>query len=354
MNIRMLTVSALVVTAGIASVAQAVDGDLVFTDEISGGAYVLPLSGSGASLLFNVPSPQRFAGITRDGDTWYFADGPGSGLPGSRILKVTSLFSSPVITTLATGADVGNPIGIKYHAASNNIISVVNPVTPGSFDGLLGVNAVSGGQTRLFQEDNPFTAPSPRYNAGTYLVQDTLRTNRFLVANTNGGSDTPDPTQDDGVASTLHGFTINASLGTTHDFIYDFSSSSTGLANSLFEVRGIAINGNEVYVSDIRRGEIYKLTLNASGLVSGISLIKSGLDEPENMIYNPYTNKIIIDEVGGVDPARARISQINIDGSGYEVLANGFHARGFEIVPAPGTLALLGVSGLVAARRRRA
>lgn len=357
MKTRFLSVTALLLTAGLASVAQAAppsDGDLVFTDEYSDAVYHLPIGGA-PSLLFSTPASSRLAGITRNGSDWFFADGPGSGAPGSRILKATGLFSgAPVVTTLATGTDVENPIGIKYHGASGNIIGVMNPVDPTKFEGLLGVNAGSSAQTRLFQEPNPATTPSPRYNAGAYIVQDANRGgNRFLVTNANGGVDAPDPSEDNLVASTLHGFTIGSDLTTTHDFIYDFSSSSTGLANTLFEVRGIAINGDNVYVSDILRGEIYKLTLSGAGTVSGISLLASGLDQPESLIYNPFTNKLIIDEIGELDPSRSRISQINVDGTGYEILARGYHARGFEIVPTPGTLALLGFGGLMAGRRRR-
>lgn len=354
MNKRFAGLLALATVAGVAPMALAADGDIIFTDDYSHSVYHLPIGG-GPSLLFSQPSNARLAGITRIGSDFYFADGP-LGVTGSRIIKAESLFSgSPVVSTFAINGDIQNPIGLTYHGASNSIIGVMNPPSgPPKFDGLLAINASTTSTTRLFEEPDPFTTPSPRYNAGAYIVQDALRTNRFLVTNTNGGIDRPDPTQDNQVASTLHAFTIGADLTTTQDFVYDFSKQETGLPNTLFEVRGIAINGDEVYVSEYLRGEIYKLQLNPVGGVASIALIASGLDQPENMIYNPFTNKLIIDEVGELDPTRTRISQINPDGSGYEVLANGFHARGFEIVPAPGTLALLGLGGLAAARRRRA
>jgi hypothetical protein len=355
MKNRFLTISTLLLAGGLAASAQAqTNGDLVFTDEYSDSVYHLPVGGGPANLLFNVPGG-RLAGITRNGNDWFFADGPFpvQNPSNSRILKATNLFSgAPIVTTHASSGNIQNPIGIKYHGASNNIIGVMNP-GPGTFEGLLGVNATTGAQTSLFTEPDPVSTPSPRYNAGGYIVQDVNRGNRFLVTNANGGVDAPDPSQDNQVASTLHGFTINAGLGTTHDFIYDFSSSNTGLPNTLFEVRGIAINGNDVFVSDILRGEVYKLTLGMTGTVSSISLLASGLNEPESLIYNPFTNKLIIDEVAGLNPLLSRISQINTDGTGYQVLASGFHARGFEIVPSPGTIALLGLGGLFASRRRR-
>ncbi len=355
MKSRFLTLSTIVLTAGVACTAQAQsNGDLVFSDEFSSSVYHLPIGGS-PNLLFNVPGG-RLAGITRNGNDWFFADGP---FPvqvpsNSRILRATNLFSgAPIVTTLASSGDIQNPIGIRYHSASNNIIGVMNP-SGTSYEGLLGINATTGATTPLFQEPNPATEPSPRYNAGAYIVQDLNRANRFLVTNFNGGIDRPNPAADLGVASTLHAFTITGGLATTHDYIYDFSSSNTGLPQTLFDVRGIAINGNNVYVSDLSRGEIYRLTLDGTGAVSGIALLASGFDNPESLIYNPFTNKLIVDEVGGLDPARARISQINPDGSGYQVLAMGFHARGFEIVPAPGAMFLLGLGGLAATRRRRA
>ncbi|MCC6679243.1 MAG: hypothetical protein IT436_19115 [Phycisphaerales bacterium] len=359
MKNRFLTVSALLLTAGLASVAQAApptDGDLVFSDEFSDAVYHLP-QGMPADLLFAVPD-SRLAGITRIGSDWFISDGPFPVLEpsNSRIIKATALFSgAPVVTTFASSGDIQNPIGITYHSGSNSIVGVMNPGKgPPKFDGLLSINSTGTATTRLFEEPNPNITPSPRYNAGAYIVQDVNRGNRFLVTCSNGGIDTPDPTQDRFVASTLHAFTIGDDLTTTHDYIYDFSSSSTGLAETLFEVRGMTIAGDNVFVSDVLRGEIYKLTLDGTGAVSGISLLLAGLDQPESLIYNPFTNKLIIDEAGELDPTRARISQINLDGTGYEVLANGFHARGFAIVPTPGSLALLGLGGLMAGRRRRA
>ncbi len=355
MKTRNLTLSALLISVGLSSVAQAQNnGDLVFTDEFSDSVYHLPVGGVAANLLFSAPG-SRLAGITRRGNEWYFASGP---FPvqtpsDSSILRVTNLFSgAPTVTAFATSGDIQNPIGIRYHSASDNIIGVMNP-SGTSYEGLLGVNANSGAQTPLFQEPDPVSTPSPRYNAGAYIVQDVNRGNRFLVSNINGGSHVTDPNLDSGVASTLHAFTIGADLSTTHDYIYDLSASNTGLANTLFDVRGLAINGDDVYISDTTRGEVYHLTLNGSGGISGITLLADGFDGPESLIFNPFTNKLIVDETGALDPNRARISQINLDGSGYEVLLEGVHARGFEIVPAPGTLALLGLGGLFAARRRR-
>lgn len=357
MKNRFLTVSALLLTAGLVSVAQAQpsDGDLVFTDEFSDAVYHLPI-GMAPNLLFSV-TDARLAGITRIGTDWFFADGPFpvTDPSNSRIIKATGLFSgAPVVTTFASSGDIQNPIGITYHSGANSIIGVMNPgKAPPKFDGLLSIDSTGTSTTRLFEEPDPAVTSSPRYNAGAYIVQDRNRGNRFLVTNSNGGVDAPDPTQDNFVASTLHAFTIGDDLTTTHDYIYDFSSSATGLPNTLFEVRGMTIAGDNVYVSDVLRGEIYRLTLDGTGAVSGISLLLGGLDQPESLIYNPFTNKLIIDEAGELDPLRARISQINLDGTGYEVLAEGFHARGFEIVPTPGALALLGLGGLAAGRRRR-
>ncbi len=356
MKNRSLTLAALLVSVGLAGTAKAQsDGDLVFTDEFTGSVYHLPVGGS-PNLLFSVPGG-RLAGITRNGGDWYFADGPFpvQNPSNSRILKATSLFSgAPVVTTFASSGDIQNPIGIAYHAASNNIIGVMNPASaPPFFEGLLGINATTTATTRLFSEPDPAGTPSPRYNAGMYIAQDFNRPNRFLVTTANGGVDAPNPADDNQIASALHAFTIDPVLATTNDYIYDFSSSNTGLPHTLFEVRGLAVVGDSVFVSELIRGEIYRLDLDATGAVTGINFIAAGFDVPESIIYNPFTNKLIVDEIGGLDPLRARISQINLDGSGYEVLAMGYHARGFAIVPAPGSIALLGLGALFAARRRR-
>lgn len=359
MKNRFLTAASLGLIAGLASVAQAAppsDGDLVFTDEFSDAVYHLPI-GMPADLLFSVPS-SRLAGITRIGSDWFISDGPFpvTDPSNSRIIKATGLFSgAPVVSTFASSGDIQNPIGLTYHSGANSLVGVMNPGKgPPKFDGLLAIDSTGTATTRLFEEPDPGSTASPRYNAGAYIVQDVNRGNRFLVTNSNGGVDAPDPSEDNFVASTLHAFTIGDDLTTTHDYIYDFSASSTGLADTLFEVRGLTIAGDNVFVSDVLRGEIYKLTLDGTGAVSGISLLAAGLDQPESLIYNPFTNKLIIDEAGELDPTRARISQMNLDGTGYEVLAEGFHARGFAIVPTPGTLALLGAGGLLAGRRRRA
>ena len=168
MKTRFLTLSALLLSAGLASVANAqANGDLVFTDEYSDSVYHLPIGGS-PNLLFSAPG-SRLAGITRRGNEWFFANGPFPvQVPSdSSILRATNLFSgAPIVTTFASSGNIQNPIGIRYHSGSDNIIGVMNP-SGTSYEGLLGINANSGAQTNLFQEPNPAITPSPRYNAGT-------------------------------------------------------------------------------------------------------------------------------------------------------------------------------------------
>ena len=80
----------------------------------------------------------------------------------------------------------------------------------------------------------------------------------------------------------------------------------------------------------------------------GMSAIATGFDGAQDIVYNQYTGKLVFS-----DFVQQRIYQMNLDGSGLEVLAEGVNARGLTVVPAPGSLLALGGCMLASYRRRR-
>jgi MYXO-CTERM domain-containing protein len=78
-----------------------------------------------------------------------------------------------------------------------------------------------------------------------------------------------------------------------------------------------------------------------------VSLVLN-IEDPGEIQYNKYNNKLVFGQV-----APDTLAQINLDGSGYEVLESGVSPRGIWIVPAPGATFALGLAGLLAMRRRR-
>ena len=141
-----------------------------------------------------------------------------------------------------------------------------------------------------------------------------------------------------------------STLQATPSLLVDLSN--TNLGTPLTFLGGITSAGNDLYVADRRADAVFKITLDGNGDFSSIAQVIGGLNEPENLIFNPFTGKLVIDVRDDLN--NPMIVQCNLDGTGLEVLAAGFHARGFEIVPSPATFALLGLGTVVGARRRRA
>lgn len=142
-------------------------------------------------------------------------------------------------------------------------------------------------------------------------------------------------------------------LAATLSLVYDFGNQTPDLV----QVRGITnIPGvAALFVTEWLEGKVYRIDLDGSGNFAGISTIASGLANPEAIEYNPFTGKLVISEEANKVVANQKISQINPDGTGYQVLVGQTHARGFTfVVPTPGTAGLAGIAGLIALRRRRA
>jgi len=344
MNIRTVSrLSAIGAIAGLATSAHAAfqNGDLIYTDALSNTVNIN--SGGVNSNLYTFGGPDiRLAGITRANGRWYINSGFASPSDPSEaaIFELKKLFGNTVESTLASSNPLLNPIGIAYHRASDRLLSLNNP-GPGSQqdEGILGVRTSDGDIIFTYEEDT--TIPRPRYQAGSRIVRDVSNPNLFWAMSVNGGE--LDGPGNEGKGSVIMRVEVdNAGVGTVTAHA-DLSFTSFG--NITF-VRGIATDGQSFFFGDNQTNAIYSLDI--SGDLTTLQQIVTGVTRPNDIIYNPFTNKIIWSD--NFDEA---IYQVNTDGTGFETLATGVNARGLYVIPTPGAVALLGLAGLAAVRRRR-
>lgn len=367
----------LVVSAGAAMATAQVTpqpGDIVFTSQTGSGndsikliSGTVPTVGAATNLYSSGNSATRFAGIQQGPDgNFYVADGrfPFPNTTDAGIIKISGLFSgSPVASSHRQGNPFQNPLGLVWSPATNEFVTVSNPGTPqipATLDAVIGFGTSGAGSNVYYSEPNPIGSGRPTYFGAHSIIRDPRPgSNDLLISNVNGGTAT-NPTPFFGFdqeSSTVWRMTFTGSGYTLNPApVVDFASSFTGFASSFFNSRGMAAvpGTNSFFIADHEAGVINKVTMDISGNFTGIQTILSGLDFPENMVYNQYTNQLVFGErsvVGGF--TSAKISTVNLDGTGLTTLYTGEHARGFTIVPTPGAAALLGVSGLVATRRRR-
>ncbi len=376
---------ALVAFAGTANAQNF--GDIIFTDQNTDTIY--SASGFGPSVptaLFSrgVPADEsRLADIVFVGDSLYVADGgqPAGTLPipsPSLIFRVDDLFGTPSATTIADNDRVQNPIGMTYDSARNRLTVVNNPSLSGGqqVSGLIGVDLAGPFPTNptFMFEDVPLNDPRPHFEEGTYIINDPTGVGDFIAIGVNGGAYRGGAATLDR-ASTMYRFNVDnpGDFGTTDELMIDFSASFIAPEFgfdpdvNLTNVRGITNIGNDLYVTNLSARDdantpldydgIYRVALDPNtGAPLSLDLVFDlGLMSPEVIEYNPFTGKLVFADVDFDDNGNIGIlAQINPDGTGFEILASGVHVRGLEFVPAPSTLALLGLGGLAAARRRRA
>ena len=341
--------AALMVASG-AAIAQ--DSQFLFTNRDDPGidAYI----GGSQSRIIDVTNPGAFlAGIVQVGSSFYFNDGAANFDPTltSGLFRLDNAFTTPSISPVATGLPLENPIGLQWDAGRNNFITVNNPFSPGpsSFDGVLGVTP-GGTVTEIFEED--FSVPRPRYQGGARLAREAF-SDSYLATSINGSAAVVG-SGELGNGSALIRLDIDGSLSGSQSTVVDLADTSvTGLADPLLDTAGIAVNPNNglVYLTDRNAGAIYELTLDGVGAFDSIRLLIDGLDEPEEIQYDPFNDRLVFDENRG--SSLGRISQVELDGSGLQVLVDGVETRGIVVVPAPASFGLLALGGLVAARRRR-
>ncbi|MBL8964027.1 MAG: PEP-CTERM sorting domain-containing protein [Phycisphaeraceae bacterium] len=366
MNKRLI---ALVALAGASTVAMANPaGYIVFTSKTNDAVmYYSQDSGSVSTLVSFADPDVRLAEILRapTGD-YYVSSGPfpvDTANNKSAIYRIDNVFAAlPTVTTLSQDYPLANPTGIAWHGPSggiaytNNAQSEYNPVNP--YRGVRVINATTAVDVGSYQQI-----------ANTDTTRPTLRTadditknpwggaNDYYVTGINGGDLTPGP---DGEASTIWKMSFDGALVGTPSLLVNFAdTASTGLANSLHFIRTATIkqSANEMFVVNApvavgATNGIYKIMLDANGDFAGVSLLfqdNVNAPRPDAIEYNPFTDKVVFS-----DETTGNIYQINPDGTGFETVATGVGARGFYFVPAPGSLALVGLAGLAASRRRRA
>lgn len=309
-------------------------------------------------------SEARLAWLTEGPDgALYVANGPYPiGNPSTAgIYRVSNLFGTPSVSQFAGGDPLQNPVGLIYDAPRSQFIAISNAqgtVAQGPRDGIFGISNPGGTITELFTEGSIFTTPRPRYEAGHHIVRDSL-SGRYIVSCVNGGADAPVNTDPDG--STLWYF--DAATNTV-SLCADLSFTLPG-GGSITRATGMATipGDNDLFIADtqlgVGQGAIYRVNRDdVTGAMTSVSLVLGGLTQPEQLLYNPYSGKLIVNEranfSGEFGPAGvARIFEMNLDGTNIVTIAENVHARGLYVIPAPSGLALLGLGGLAAARRRR-
>lgn len=315
----------------------------------------------------------RLSGITQAGNgNFYVGNGPIIGGDNdwdtSEILEVSNLFGVPSTTTFLSGAGADplqNPVDVVWNAAANHLLWVQNPFRRTGIgqivnDGLYGSPIIGPSTTQFFAEDT--SGPRPFYEAGVYMAPDYQNPGSYYVTSLNGGSHVA--AGDDTQGSTLWRFTPNYGNPalSTLTLVADLSTTSLGMP--IAQLRGVAsrpgenalyVTNNFAYTGNAAAG-VYKILLDGAGNYVDIMALNTTIVQPEAIEYNPFTGKLVIASFDNLDVNgpldQGKIYQMNLDGSGLQVLVEDF-ARDFYIIPTPGAIALLTLGGLVALRRRR-
>lgn len=382
--------SILFALVGMAATASAqMPGDILFTtNDENGGSDTIGLlsyaSLTASTLVTFAPAPDttgRLLGAIAPGPTgeWYFSNAP---VPVQNpslasIIKVDNIFNpgTRVVSTYLNSDPVQSVESMAYDPLTNNLLFANNPGSAGTLplrrEGILGSDLGSPTTVTTVVAEPLFTDPRPRDNAYNAVVPDTLRPNNYYIGAVNGGIDddlTLPPSQDR-EASLINRLVMNNPADpsdVTYTPLVDLSASLTGLDRTLSRIRGIASAPNgDLYIVEERTRSVYEIDLDANGDYVSISKIldldtqhdsgNTGIRyQPFGVIYNEFTGKLNYIE-RNIDSGNfeGRIVEINLDGSGHTVLLDNVDATGLYAVPAPATLAMLGLGGLAAARRRR-
>lgn len=389
------TIVAILALAGAAGSANA-QGDLVFTDTVNQLSTTsqnhvkwYQAGSNSVSTIFsynnvvdggnsNRPSV-RLSDLTfGPGGSIFVGNGPsqvGTGQTVGQIYRIDNPFGAASSTTVASGGDLQNPIGLQWDTRTQRLVYTNNPnLTPGPAKGVYTMDA-GGTITRLradesnlsplpINQNNAFLVPSPQGGDDYYVVS--TNGGRFLVpqgalpANRNWASRVtrlsfPTAGLDAGSMSNTIDFSdigpVNGNPLPAPFPANTFNPFGDGtLPTVLTDVRGIAAsNSGSLYVTDQLTGGIYEIFLNGAGNYNGIRTVITGLSGPEAIAYDYTNNTLVFAEHGN-----ARIARINLDGSGLSTVVSDVFVRGIRIVPTPAGVAIVGLGGLVALRRRRA
>ncbi|MCG3124122.1 MAG: hypothetical protein GIKADHBN_02564 [Phycisphaerales bacterium] len=365
MSKRLIAILALSGASSIASAAAV--GNIVFTSKTNDA--VMYYNNGVVSTLVSFADPDvRLAEILRAPTGEYYVDsGPfpvNTGNNKSALYRIDNVFAAvPTVTTVKQGYDMANPSGMVWHAGSRDIVYANNAQSEYGDDtavyrGIRAVNVDSGTDVGSYQQVF-VTAPTVR-TANDVLKNPYAGNDDYYVVAINGGNH--DFSSADASWSSLWHYNIDSGTlaGTPSLMVNLGDTSATGLAKPLTFVRHASIKEStrEMFVvnaaldiQDQSMNGIFKITLNPDGTFGGISMLfqdMTNAPRPDNIEYNPYTDKVVFS-----DETTGAIYQINPDGTGFELVVANVGSRGFYFVPAPGSLALVGLAGLAAARRRR-
>ncbi|MCL4740704.1 MAG: PEP-CTERM sorting domain-containing protein [Phycisphaerales bacterium] len=330
--------------------------NILITEHNTQTVYKLNIYSNVITPLITYGDPDvRLAGIERGpGGAFYVANGP---LPvqdpsTATIFKIKGLLGgAPVSSVFAQNDPLQNPIGLRYHAPSNNLLAINNPpendLTQPAFDGILGYDLGNGSVTQVFEQP-PTNDPPPAYRQGARMIVDPSGAGDYIATSLNGGA-YDGGSGDINKGSTLWRVNVDGSLNGTVSLLVDLSNTSIG--TPLTFVRGVAAGpSGELYITDLSTDTLYRIDLDGGGNFSSISSVVS-IGQGSGMldvIYHPLANKLYFSTSNSDE-----LYSVNLDGSGLSLIASNFEARNFYLVPAPGSLALLGLGSLVAMRRRR-
>ncbi|HLO40580.1 MAG TPA: PEP-CTERM sorting domain-containing protein [Phycisphaerales bacterium] len=356
---------AVLAVAGFAASAQAsAVGNIVFTSKTN-DAVMYYNNGTVSTLVSFADPDVRLAEIFQapTGD-YYVSSGPfpvDTGNNKSAIYKIDNVFAAlPTVSVLGQNYPMANPTGMAWHSSgnilyTNNPQSEYNPVNP--YHGVRALNSVTSADVGSYQQIPNVDPTRPTLRTANDITKNPYGgANDYYVTGINGGDLTPGP---DGESSTIWKFNVDGSMVGTPSLLVNFADTgATGLASALTFVRTATIkaSANTMFVTNApvavgATNGIYKVNLDANGNFAGVSLLFQDnvlAPRPDAIEYNPFTDKVVFS-----DETTGNIYQINTDGTGFELVASGVGARGFHFVPAPGSLALVGLAGLAASRRRR-
>ncbi|MBX3360937.1 MAG: PEP-CTERM sorting domain-containing protein [Phycisphaeraceae bacterium] len=344
---------AVVAAAGLATSAGGVNGDIVFTNQTDNSIKVL--SGGSLTTLVTFADPTtRLAGITRAGNgKWYVANGP---IPptetSASIYEIDDIFAAaPSVSVLTSGNPSQNPIHLRWDKGRGVLMSINNPgrhpIDP-ALDGVLAYH-LNGTTTTVWSEPDP--ASRPFYYDGVWMTKIADGTDDYLVVAGNGGAFGGPGNL---YSATMWRLSIDGALNGTMSLLADLGDAgSLGLAEGIFDARGLTTtNTGRIFMTSKDNGKVYEIDLSGG---FGITEIASGIDYATRIEYNRYTNRLVLAQQH-FPAGFGLISEIRLDGTGYTVLTADpiVSPRDLHIVPAPAALALLGIGGLLSARRRRA
>ncbi len=342
--------TALVALAGLASSALGSNGDIVFTNQTDDSIKLLS-GGSVSTLVSFADSSVRLAGITRAGNGhWYVANGPIVPTDTSaQIFEIDDIFAAvPSVSVLASGNPTQNPIALRWDGARQVLFSVNNPgehnLDP-EYDGILAYG-LDGTVTQVWNE--PESPTPPRYFDGVWMANLRDGSGDYMVVAQNGGAFGGSANL---ASSTVWRLSVDGSLSGSMSLLADLGDTGAlGIAESILDSRGVAVtDSGRIFITGKDTGKVYEVDLTG-----GFSLteIASGIDHVTRIEYDRFNDRLVLAQQE-FSIGFGQISTINLDGSGFAVLASGVSPRDLYVIPTPATLALVGIGGLVATRRRR-